>query len=91
MGKKYNDKSLFGVKSYDRGAGGYTQGYDDYLIDIMDRVLSVDCVLRKQGVSVWKQASTKGGEYKELTALSTTDSHTRWKTKPSMAVLRCWH
>ena len=44
MGKSTTTR-MFGVKSYDRGAGGYTHGYDDYLIDIMDfEFLSVDCV-----------------------------------------------
>ena len=68
MGKKYNDKSLFGVKSYDRGAGGYTHGYDDYLIDIMDfEFLSVDCVYYESKESQFGNTGFyfKGGEYKE--------------------------
>ena len=71
MGKKYNDKSLFGVKSYDRGAGGYTHGYDDYLIDIMDfEFLSVDCVYYESKESQFgnKGFYFKGGEYKEPTS-----------------------
>ena len=71
MGKKYNDKSLFGVKSYDRGAGGYTHGYDDYLIDIMDfEFLSVDCVYYESKESQFGNTGFyfKGGEYKEPTS-----------------------
>jgi hypothetical protein len=71
MGKKYNDKSLFGVKSYDRGAGGYTHGYDDYLIDIMDfEFLSVDCVYYESKESKFGNTGFyfKGGEYKEPTS-----------------------